>query len=310
MSESCQVDLSIIIVSWNVCRLLKQCLYSIRDSINPEVKYEVIVVDNHSSDDSVSMIKTEFPKVRLICNSDNLGFAKATNQGINLSRGKYVLLLNPDTRLYEGAVDNMFSFLEANPSVGMVGPYMEGYDVITRHDFFNHISLKGCIFGSTILGIIPPLMKKRGNSLASFNEPVAVESLIGACLLVRREVIRQVGLLDEDYFMYLEDADWCYRIRKAGWLLYYLPSATIYHHGGQSVAQVPVKMYVAIRKSRVLFLLKHRSRFEAILLSIGYTVNSACKVLLGDKNNKQTFQQAASEFLSTTLALFAARSKL
>ncbi len=308
MGESCQVDLSIIIVSWNVFRLLRQCLYSIRDSINPEVKYEVIVVDNHSSDDSVSMIKTEFPKVRLICNPDNLGFAKATNQGINLSRGNYVLLLNPDTRLYEGAVDNMLSFLQANPGVGMVGPYMEGYDVIKRHNFFNHISLKGCILGSTILGIIPPL-KRRENSLA-FDEPTAVESLIGACLLVRREVIQQVGLLDEDYFMYLEDADWCYRIRKAGWLIYYLPSATIYHHGGQSVARVPTKMYVAIRKSRVLFLLKHRSRLEAILLGIGYTVNSAFKVLLGDKNDKQTFQQAASEFLSTTLALFAARSKL
>jgi GT2 family glycosyltransferase len=308
MSESYQIDLSIVIVSWNVCELLRQCLHSIEDNINPGVKYEVSIVDNHSSDDSVTMIKTEFPKACLTCNADNLGFAKAANQGIKLSRGNYVLLLNPDVRLYEGAVDNMLSFLQVNPGVGMVGPSMQGYDAITRHDFFNHISLGDSILGSSILGIFPPLLKRREPPLA-FDKPVAVESLIGACLLVRREVIQQVGLLDEDYFMYVEDADWCYRIRKAGWLIYYLPSVAIYHQGGQSAARAPTKMYVAIRKSRVLFLLKHRSRLEAILLSAGYTLNSTFKIWLGDKNSRQAFQQAASAFWSTTLALFAGCSK-
>ena len=308
MGESYQIDLSIVIVSWNVCELLRQCLHSVENSINPEIKYEIIIVDNCSSDDSVAMLKTEFSQVCLICNSDNLGFAKAANQGMRLSRGNCVLLLNPDVRLYEGAVDKMLSFLQANPGVGMVGPYMEGEDAFTRHDFFNHLSLGDSILGSSILGIFPPLLKRRASPLA-FDKPVAVESLIGACLLVKREVIQQVGLLDEDYFMYVEDADWCYRVRKAGWLIYYLPSVAIYHQGGQSAARVPEKMYVAIRKSRVLFLLKHRSRLEAILLSASYTLNSTFKMWLGDKNSRQTFRQAASVFRSTTLALFAGCSK-
>ena len=203
-------DLSIIIVNANNQRLLKECLQSI-DKNTHKISFEIIISDNASTDGSQEMVKDDFPQVKLIENKENLGFAKANNQALKIYQGRYALLLNNDTLVKDSALDKMVEFMDQNQETGACGPKLLNTDGSTQHQ--------------------GGLLAKR---FWKAKDPRPVDFIIGAALLVRKEVIDKVGMMDENLFFYNEDLDWCLRIRKAGWKIFFLPQAEIIHYGGQS----------------------------------------------------------------------------
>jgi GT2 family glycosyltransferase len=244
--------LSIVIVNYGTRTLLRDCLQSIRHSGVGDL--ETIVVDNHSRDDSVALVRGEFPEARLIVNCDNLGFSKANNQGIQAAQGEYILLLNSDTVVLPRTLQSMTDFMAAHPEAGAAGCRLRSADGSTqasagRHPrlgltplFFRLSGISQLIRGARIrrwvrqrLGfLLGPAVRACLDAYAAEDSPLEVETLSGACLMLRHEAIAQVGPLDENFFMYLEDLDYCMRLRQAGWRLYYLPGAELIHLGGQS----------------------------------------------------------------------------
>ena len=206
------VDLTVVVVSWNVITLLRDCLRSVASDLGC-LSSETIVVDNASADDSAAMVRAEFPEVTLIVNTDNFGFARANNQAIRASSGRYVVLLNSDTIVPPGALETLVAFLDAHPEAGVVGPRLLRPDGTAQPYAFG---------GDPTLGYL----LRRGINRLIFQRPLhdwttdtvqQVDWVSGACLMVRREAIDRAGLLDESIFMYFEDNDWCLRIRQAGW---------------------------------------------------------------------------------------------
>jgi len=256
------VSLSVVILSWNVRDLLLQCLRTIPVAVG-SLPTETIVVDNASSDGSSDMVQREFPGVRLITNANNVGFTRANNQGIAASGGRYVLLLNSDTRLPPGALASLVQFMEQHSTVGACGPRLVQAD--GRAQAF--------VFGGdpTLLyllrrGLYRLLWRKPLHDWRT-NQIQEADWVSGACLLARREAIDQVGLLDENIFMYFEDNDWCLRFRKAGWKVYYNPKVEIVHLGGQSLAQNP-EAQTAYYRSLDYFYRKHYGPVPWAMLQI------------------------------------------
>lgn len=271
------MDLSIVIVSWNVADLLIACLESIF-AHPPQAEYEVWVVDNASGDDTVRRVKAGFPQVKLIVNDRNSGFAAANNQAIQASRGKYVLLLNPDTLVYDRTLQSMLDFLEANPQAGGVGSIYYSPDGSLQ---------KSCMPFPTVsrelwrLCHLDALHAYGLYDMTHWNksEPRDVESLQGASLMLRRAALQQTGLLDTDYFMYSEEVDLCYRLKKRGWKLFWLPQSRITHYGGQSTRQVAPKMFLNLYGSKILFFRKHYG--ERRVRQYKFVLNFSSRIRLG-----------------------------
>jgi GT2 family glycosyltransferase len=277
---SAQCDVSIVIVSWNTRDILRDCLASIFAETRG-VRFEVIVVDNASSDDSVEMIRCEFPEVTLIGNCDNRGFAAANNQGIDAAQGRYVLLLNPDTVVLDGAIDKSVGFADAHPQAAVVGCKVLNSDRTLQRSCFMFPSALNLFLLATYLDRLFSRNRFFGRDRMSWwdaddSRPVDVVS--GCFMLVRRETIDQVGKLDERYFMYGEETDWCYRFTKAGWKVLFTPDAQIIHLGGSSSDRVRLPMRLQLRASILLFIKSHRSRFSYILASLAVSLFFALRV--------------------------------
>lgn len=255
-----EIDLSIIIVSYNVRELLRACLTSIEHPTPAALRQEIIVVDNASTDGSARMVRQHFPQARLIVNRDNRGFAAASNQGLRESCGRYVVLLNPDTQVLDDALAVMVGFLETHPRFSAAGPRLLYPDGSFQHNAFHFPGAMQCFFDffplhhrlleSRLNGRYPRAWYERG-------EPFAIDHPLGACLMVRREAIHEVGLLDEGFFMYCEEIDWCWRMRKAGWEIACVPQARVIHHAGASTSQFRDAMFVALWRSRFRLFEKH-----------------------------------------------------
>lgn len=227
-------DLSIIIVNRDNQRLLEECLTSIEKNTR-RISHELIVVDNASTDGSREMVLNKFPKVALIVNKENLGFSKANNLGLKICQARYALLLNNDTIVKDGALDKMVAFMDTRPEAGACGPRLLNVDGTPQR--------QGGLFGQKFW-------------LAK--EPVPVDCVIGAALLVRKEVIDRVGLLDENLFFYNDDLDWCRSIRKAGYKIYFIPDAEIIHYGGySSKGKFNRRLFVEGFKGGLYFCRKH-----------------------------------------------------
>jgi N-acetylglucosaminyl-diphospho-decaprenol L-rhamnosyltransferase len=252
------VDLSIVIVSWNVRDLLRRCLASVL--AQPAPSGEVIVVDNASSDGSVAMVQAEFPHVSVIENAGNVGFTRANNQAIKSATGRYVLLLNPDTEVEAGALWTMLAYMDANPQVGAVGPQLLYGDGSVQSSRRRFPDLKTLFVESTIL---QPLFSNSAilRRYYVLDQPhdvtQDVDWVVGACMMLRRQVIAQVGLLDERFFMYSEEMDWCLRIKQAGWCVVYLPLARVVHHEARSSDQVVAAKHIHFQSSKVQYTRKH-----------------------------------------------------
>jgi GT2 family glycosyltransferase len=265
-------DLSIIVVSYNTANLLRACLQSVYANSHAQYSAEVIVVDNASPDNSAEVVRLEFPQARLIANSENKGFAAANNQALELATGKYVVLLNPDTEVIGPALWKMVAFLEAYPQAAVVGPaliYPDGaFQEGSFHFpglfqiFFDFFPLNWRLTRSRLNGRYP-----RHHYEGAYPRAYEIDFPLGACLMLRREVLEQVGPMDEAFFMYMEEIDWCYRIKAARnpvnnhpWKIYCLPAAKIIHHAGASSRQFRDEMFYQLYKSRAYFYRKHYSR--------------------------------------------------
>jgi N-acetylglucosaminyl-diphospho-decaprenol L-rhamnosyltransferase len=254
--------LSIVITSWNTSDLLKRCLASLL-RCPQRCYFEVIVTDNASTDGSSEMVMREFPTVRLIQNMANLGFARANNRGIQASRGRYILLLNSDTVVPEGALARLTSFMDQHPDVGASGPRLLRPDGAPQpYSFGGDPTLRYLLARDLKQALFHRHLHDWGTDIVQ-----EVDWVSGACLLVRRQAIEQVGLLDENIFMYFEDTDWCLRMRRAGWKVYYNPGVEVIHIGGQSLAKNPSAQRSYYR-SLEYFYAKHYGLLPRLLLRV------------------------------------------
>ncbi|MCB9138666.1 MAG: glycosyltransferase family 2 protein [Caldilineaceae bacterium] len=251
------VDLSIIIATWNNAGDIQACLASLPAGFR-DLTGEVIVVDNASTDDTAERIAANFPAVTLLRNAENEGFARANNRGMVQARGRYILLLNPDTIVEPGALQMLSAYLDEQPHVGAAGPRLARPDGTIQRSCLRFVSLRALVTGYLRGGDYLP---------AATSRPSRVEGLSGAALLLRRRALDEVGLLDERFFMYGEDTDICYRLNQAGWAVCYYPSAHIIHLGGQSAGQIPAETYVRRRMAQLQFVRKHGATGEAMLMA-------------------------------------------
>lgn len=265
-------ELSVILVNYNDLRHLKECLSSLTDTVQ-DIPYEVIVVDNQSTDGTPRWLREHAPHVRLIANEENVGFARANNQGIQESQGEYVLFLNTDAVLERQAVAFLREELRSNPSVGAVGPALlcgrEAYQV----SFGKKVSFFREIFQKTMLNPYYRFLLKRSAKKRQ------VGWLSAACLLTRRQILGEAGLFDENFFLYFEDIDLCVRIREKGYVLRYLPEAQVFHWGGASTEGLKLFSRYHYRKSQLYFYKKHNSKGAQILLRLYLRLNF--NILLG-----------------------------
>ncbi|GAA5530258.1 glycosyltransferase family 2 protein [Herpetosiphon gulosus] len=258
----------VIIVSYNTRNLLRECLASLALSSLPT---QAIVVDNASHDGSVAMVQTEFPQAHVIESGANLGFAKANNLGIRqalLGQPNYLLLLNPDAQLTSGALETLVAFLEQHSRVGMVAPRLLYPDGSFQAAAFRFPTLLMNLFD-----LYPP----RGRGFGRlYNHPLngrypqdggdeafAIDHPLGAAMLVRAETLAEVGLLNEDFWLYAEEVELCWRIRQAGWAIWQEPQATVIHYGGASSSQFRVRSFLALQQARSQFFgLAYSQRFN------------------------------------------------
>jgi N-acetylglucosaminyl-diphospho-decaprenol L-rhamnosyltransferase len=284
-------DLSIIIVSWNVRDLLRSCLGSIERE-RDAVSLEVIVVDGASADGSVAMVKADFPWVRLIARSENVGFPKGNNLGMAEARGRYLLLLNPDTELVAGALSTLLDYIEQEPGVGVLAPQLLNPDGSVQSSRRRFPTLVTALFESTWLQPLAPAAVLRRYYALDLpdDRPADVDWLMGACLLAPRRVVDAVGPLDEAYFMYSEELDWCRRIKEAGWRVVYLPAAQVVHHQGKSSDQAVAARHISFQRAKLRYFRKYHGRAAVAFLRLFLLLNYAwqiglegAKALLGHK---------------------------
>ena len=248
-----QIDISIIIVNWNTKKLLASCISSIYSNISG-LRYEIIVVDNGSKDSSAEMVKSLYPQVRLIENKENLGFAVANNQAFKIMNGRYALLLNTDCILTRGAVEALFNFMEHHPKAGMCCGQLLNLDGSKQNSFSNFPCLLEYITNKSLLRFI--YRSKFPSKYVSYTNPVEVDSCIGACVMIRKEALEEVGYFDEDYFFFYEETDLAFRMKKKGWKIYFIPNAYIYHAQGKSIGSGATSRLM-FYKSMYRFLKKH-----------------------------------------------------
>jgi GT2 family glycosyltransferase len=261
------IDLSIVIVSWNTRKLLEDCLHSVYAGLRT-VRNEIWVVDNASSDGSVEFIRKNWPHVRLIANSENVGFARANNQAIPLASGRYVLLLNSDTLVPEGVLDALVEAMDAEPEAAVCSPMLLNLDGTPQYCWARFPGLASELSGSLDLAQSPyPVSDFADVTKRTAMQPFFVDWVGGACFMVRASLLPQVGLLDEGYFMYSEETDWCVRFRALGKKVMLVPAVTVTHLGGGSSRAVPWKTRERMYRSSLRFYRKTYGPLGAVLPS-------------------------------------------
>jgi GT2 family glycosyltransferase len=256
-SSGSKTDVSIVIVSWNTRDILRGCLNSVFEQTK-NASFEVILIDNNSHDGSSDMVRREFPQVTLIANAQNRGFAAACNQGMLAASGRYILLLNPDTVVLDDAISRCINYADLHSDVGVVGcQVLEDENRITPTGFSFPSPLNIFLALSGLSRLFPRsrLFGRPELSWWDRHSERDIDVVTGMFMLVRREAIAQVGLMDEAYFVYSEEADWCYRFSQAGWRRVFTPSARIVHldGGAKSTSQASKKMFVQLQKSTMIY---------------------------------------------------------
>lgn len=253
-------NISIIIVSWNAKVYLEQCLFSIIKATAFLESVEIVVVDNSSTDGSAEMVRQKFPNVTLICNSSNLGFAKANNIGINHCHGDYLFFINSDVVVYPDCIISIVNYMEEHPDIGLLGPRIIGTDNRVQRSCMGYPSLWNTFCRAVFLDKVFPRIKIFNGFMLNHwaHDSIKEVDIINGCFwAVRRKAIEQIGLLDEDFFIYAEDMDWCKRFNNADWKVVYFPLAQSLHYGGASSANAPVKFYVEMQKANLKYWKKY-----------------------------------------------------
>ena len=284
-----KIDLSIIIVSFNTKELLRNCIESVIKNTE-KVKYEIIVVDNASKDGSTELVNgfSKINRFKLIENKTNMGFGHANNQGMKECSGKYILLLNSDTLIKNNAIEKMISWMELNPKVGVASCALLNNDGSIQGTggyfpslirVFSWMTIQDIPFIDNLIKPFHPMRSKsfrKGD--AFFKEEKELDWVTGAFFLIRRKVIDKVGYFDEDYFMYTEEVDYCYRIKMAGWKIYYVPTPSVIHLGGASGIKGDnvLKEFNGIK----LFYKKHYPSWQYPLLRLFLKIGALGRVLV------------------------------
>ncbi len=295
-TKEIQTDFTIIIVSWNAKHFLSQCLLSCVRAISG-YDAEIIVVDNASADGSAEFVLEHYPNVKVIRNCQNLGFAKGNNVGIKESSGRYLFLINSDVTVMEGCIDRMKEFMDKNPQIGMLGPQILNQYGEVQRSCMEFPSLWNTLSSALALYRIFPRSKKfGGGQIMSYwkHDTIKKVDVINGCFwMVRREALDEVGLLDERFFMYGEDIDWCKRFHHNGWKVVFLPSARAIHNGGASSSNAPVKFYVEKQKANLQLWTKYHSRSSQLTYVVICILHHVVRVLghifryLGGKRGRE-----------------------
>ncbi|MCA9874348.1 MAG: glycosyltransferase family 2 protein [Anaerolineales bacterium] len=274
-------DLSIIIVNWNVRDLLRACLESI-DQNRAGLDLEVIVVDSASGDGSAAMLAADFPWVTLIACTENVGFPRGNNLGIAKANGRYILLLNPDTVVVGQALATLLTYLQDHPDVGVVGPQLLNADGSVQSSRRRFPTLATAFFESTWLESMAPgsLLDRYYVRDVPDQQTAEVDWVTGACMMAPSALVEAVGGLDEAYYMYSEELDWCRRIKAAGWRIVYLPEAQIIHYEGKSSEQAVVARHINFQQAKLRYFRKYHSRLAASLLRLFLLINYFWQLIL------------------------------
>ncbi|MGR3218328.1 MAG: glycosyltransferase family 2 protein [Candidatus Anammoxibacter sp.] len=257
-------DVAFIIVTWNARDLLLDCLDSLFKQV-ALIDYEVLVVDNGSKDGTVEAVKQKFDSVRIIANKENVGFAAGNNQGFKEMSSRYAVLLNSDTIVLGGTFEKLVKFLDEHQDVAVVGPQLINKDGSKQNCFHNYPSLVTEVIGLGLLKSFFPV--KYPSKRRNYEEPLETDSILGACLMVRKEVIEQVGYMDDGYFFFLEETDWCFRMRNAGWKIYHIPDVKIVHlHGESTKKKLPVATWIEYYRSNYRFFKKNLGLLSLIVV--------------------------------------------
>ncbi len=304
------MDLSIIIVNYNTKDHIRTCLDSIRDS-KPEIEYDIHIVDNNSSDDSVEFLKCRAEKYgyHLIINEDNLGFAKANNQAVRSAAGRYVMYLNPDTEMTPGGMDESVRFMDEHDSIGIMGPSIytpEGNELRVCRKFSNMIY--DFLEWTPILNKFQIVMRNYRNGELDYSRVNDVDYIQGACMVIRKKALDETGLLDERYFMYSEEEDLCRRMQEKGWKVVYNPNIKIHHYRGASTEKEHFNKYDTLFESKFLYFEKYYGKsyasvYRFTLISIMYLRKVYYTILMSGRGKTESYkyEKALSDFILQTL---------
>ena len=301
------LDLSICITTLNACTYLRNCLQSIREQSSylhwvnagsstteellgqpkagQKLDFELIIVDNGSKDDTVRMLQAEYPAAILILNDKNEGFTRPINQSLHQSKGRYMLVLNPDTIVMPGALNDLVGFMDAHPEVGICGPKVLNRDGTLQKACRRGVSRPWAAFSyfSGLSSLFPHSKLFGGYLLNYLDEDTVheVDGVSGSCMLIRRQVVEQVGFFDERFFAYQEDADYCFQVKQASWKVVYLPTAQIVHFGGQGGSRVqPYRSIFEWHRSYYLYYRKNLARDYFFLFNWFYYLLMGFKLVL------------------------------
>lgn len=269
------LKLSIIIVTYNSEKLIKPCLDSIFKTITG-LDFEIIIIDNNSQDQTVSLIEKKFPQVHLIQNKENVGFAQAVNQGIRKAQGNFILLLNPDMRVLDRAVNKSLEFLIKNSQVGILGCQLLYPDGKIQTSFGRFPSLLTEFLQATFLYKVLPFGRFIPYNFLTrrrFKKTHQVDWLGGGFMMIKKEVIEKIGFLDENYFLYLEDIDFCFRAKKAGFKIYYFPEAKVIHYHMVSTQKDPSQAIINEAKSLLYYFKKYNKNIVLLKFLIRLRLN-------------------------------------
>ncbi len=306
-------DVSIVIVNWNTCSELKACLSSI-DASCRNLDYETIVVDNASEDGSVEMIQRDFSRVQLICNHRNEGFAKANNQAFAIAKGRYLLCVNSDVIVLDEAIAKFVVYADQHPEAGVLGCRILNKDYTLQRSCYLYPSALNLLFSCLYADVLFSQSRIFGRECFTwwdFAHEKEVDLVKGCFFMIRQKVIQEIGSFDEHYFMFCEEADLCYRIRKAGYKILYYPEIQVVHIGQVSVRKMPVEMKLILMGSRLFFIKKHYSRFHYItscfLTSFYFFLRAPVFFFIGvamKENRKTNLKRARMYYWAVLYSLF------
>lgn len=285
VSPKKEIDLSIVIVNFNTGKFIFRCLEFIKKN-PPQKSYEIFVVDNNSKDNSIEFIQKHYPEVKLIKNSLNFGFSYANNQAIIRSRGRYILILNPDTVVTKGAIDKMVEFMDRNQDAGVGGAKMLNFNGSIQYSCRRFPTLFYVFFGrqSAIIKFLPSnrISRKYLMMDEDYSTSMEVDWVFGASMILRRKALEEVGVFDEDYFIFLEDTDLCYRMREKGWKVYFIADAVIFHHLGVTREHFWKTTLLNHNLGMLKFFKKHYNPnfFTQAMLSVGLSLRLLLLVVL------------------------------
>ncbi|TSC95587.1 MAG: putative glycosyltransferase [Parcubacteria group bacterium Athens1014_10] len=280
------IRLSIIIVNYNTDTLLKDCLNSIFQ-YPPKKQFEIIVIDNGSTDDSVIMLEKDFSNIQLIKNNSNLGFAKANNIGIKLSQGDYVLLLNSDTLILPESLNKIINYMDSHLSVGILGPRLTGLNGETLQMSWCGAPIS--LSGEIVIKLFSPKYISKYRFARFIVDYIQrrerkVMHIAGASMIIRKKVFKDIGLLDENFFLFFEEPDFCWRARKKCWDVVFNPDIKVIHKLGSSTKKLGSSVMIHYRKSQLYFYKKHHSKYQQNCLRLYLLIKFHALKILHQKN--------------------------